>query len=102
MLSHATLEKIRDRLAREAAVVDHAGDAGRRLTAAGSLLRGFAADDMPTRAARGLWIEITQTMLRLSDETVTADELDGLRNQIVALQKLITTHLGAMAPRDQG
>ena len=93
MVDRADLEKITDRLAQAEAKLAYSGGAARRMTGVRTLLRAFQRDDMPTAAARGLWIQIVQAMLRLTDDKITVDEICDLRRQIGELRKAIRDHL---------
>jgi len=94
MASRADLERLVDTLARAAAILAYAGGPARRLTAVRTLLQAFGNEDMPTSAARDLWIEIAQSMLRLGGGAATSVELHGLDEQIGRLRDVIHAHLG--------
>jgi len=93
MVDRADLEKITDKLAQAEAILAYSGGAVRRMVGVRTLLRALQSDDMPTTAARGLWIQIAQAMLRLTDDRITVDEIRDLRRQIGELRKAIRDHL---------
>ena len=94
MASRADLERLVDTLAQAAAILAYSGGPARRLTAVRTLLQAFGNEDMPTSAARDLWIEIAQSMLRLGGGAATSVELHGLDGQIGQLRDVIHAHLG--------
>ena len=90
------LELLRDTLAQAAAILSHADRPARRFTAVRALLQGIRGEHMPTRAARDVWIQIAQSLLRLGG-TATAEELDSLGQQLAQLRDVIHAHLANSA-----
>ena len=72
------------------------------MTAVRTLLRAFQSKDMPTAAARALWIEIALAMLSLADDEITVDQIRDLRRQIGELRKAILAHLVYSQTRGRG
>jgi len=97
MADRADLEKITEKLAQAEAILAYSGAAARRVTGVRTLLRPFQSCDMPTVAARSLWIETVEAMLRLTDDKITAEEMGSLRRQLSDLRKIVRDHLARTA-----
>ena len=92
MANRADLERCGDKLAQAAAILVYSGGVARRLTAVRALLNPIRSEDMPTQAARDLWIETAQAMLRLND-AATSEDLHALGRQIAHLCNAIRGHI---------
>jgi len=97
MADRADLEKITEKLAQAEAILAYSGAAARRVTGVRTLLRPLQSNDMPTAAARNLWIQTVEAMLRLTDDRITVEEIRKLHRQIGELRKAIRTHLDRTA-----
>src|SRR5262249_3930889 len=97
MVDRADLQKITDKLAQAEAILAYKGATTRRVMGVRTLLRALQASDMPTAAARSLWVQILETMLRLTDDTITVDEVRDLAHRIGELRKAILAHLAHTA-----
>jgi hypothetical protein len=93
MVDRADLEKITEKLAQAEAILAYSGGVARPVTGVRTLLRALQSNDMPTAAARSLWIETVEAMLRLTDDKITVEEVRNLHRQIGELRKAIRTHL---------
>jgi len=97
MTSRAQLERITDKLEQARAILDYSGAIERRLAAVRSLIRPYSRDDMPTDAARSLWSQLTEQMLRSGSGTATTQDLRDLSLQIHRLRQAIRGHLDKTA-----
>ena len=97
MTSRAQLEKITDKLQQACAILDYSGATGRRLVAVRSLIRPYSSDDMPTDAARSLWFQVTEHVLRLGTGAATSRDLHDLWLQIHQLRTAIRAYLDGAA-----
>src|SRR5262249_31818338 len=92
MPSCTNLELLGDSLTRAVAILTYYGDPPGRVAAVRSLLRGFRGADMPTGAARDMWVEILQSLLRTGSEAAM-EELRPLAEQVDRLRGVIGAHL---------
>ena len=93
MASRIQLEAFADKLEKAYAILDLSGASARRLTAVRSLIRPYSSDEMPTEAARSLWIQFTGSLLRLGTASATPADLHDLRILIHRLRLAILAYL---------